>query len=1111
MKLLSKLTALLCSGAMLAAGAAEPFCAFAAETDKTVCFSADQITAEQGETVPYSFRITKNTAGFSVGGFRFTFTEPLSVKMKSAERPDYTITLDSVNSLSKTAIKSPDKQEYGFVCCGGENVTETGEFITFQVIVPEDAAAKRYAVEIFCDECYTAAGEPVAFEVEQGWIEVKEKISDNPTTTPTTTTTTYFEDITTLPDPTTTPASTPPTSTTPTSTTPTTTTTTYTFPVSDKPTTTPTTTTTTSTSTSTSTTTTTTSTSTSTSTTTTSTSTSTSTSTTSTSTSTSTTTTSTSTSTTTTSTSTSTSTTTTSTSTTYIESVETTTTTTNDRADVYVKNVDQDGNPLAGAVISITGTTLNKVPVKFRNDSLDLNEDSVLVSGSGDSLVWKTGKSAEPVHVSLPDGIYAVCEITVPSGYTHITDYRIEIVNRQITRINNVDSKGVDTLTLKDQSKTASVTTTTTTVTTTTSTSTTTTTTNTAHDQSTVSSTKPTSVTITVTTTSSSTRPTTTTVTTTRSDDHPTSTTSTKPTTVTTTVTTTSGSTRPTTTSTTVTSTISSTKPTVSTTTTTAVSSTKPTVTTTTTTHTGTVTTTVPTATTQSDKQDTGKSSESTTVTTTTVSDSGIVTTTARPDYAWGYDNWGFINSFRTLCKQGDQSSLYISKEARTALNEQLSNVEIAKINEALAQKPAGANFGMAVTSILHNYGVFKASDLVDGTAKLYDINSKNINDDVRSAITYYQMMQYTKNLTQAVYQSGQTDKEKLQKLIASVKEKKPTLLTYTYEQNKDLYVGESVVAYGIIENTHVIKTLSATEQKTYNVEIKIYNSSATEMTDRYNLFINTNTWEWLIPVTDKDKELGTEAITNSTKHKSGKLALVTADEKLLNSFGLFNGVKDYTRDASQPYYATMITNRFLKSYSLEVDRSTKVYGDGSTEFASNLMLSGNSDARYMDARNSYVISLADSDRLNMSMEYEHCLLRANSEQFKKLTVRPNGEITVGGNGGAYQLSMVMDEGYHPTHWHTVTVSGKDGGDLSLRYIESQNGWILSGGSLNDVTVTANNYKNFPRVRFSTNQKNVLIYEIDEDTIGIAVDANNDGSFERTIARGMRGDVNADK
>ena len=164
-----------------------------------------------------------------------------------------------------------------------------------------------------------------------------------------------------------------------------------------------------------------------------------------------------------------------------------------------------------------------------------------------------------------------------------------------------------------------------------------------------------------------------------------------------------------------------------------------------------------------------------------------------------------------------------------------------------------------------------------------------------------------------------------------------------------------------------------------------------------------------------------------------------------------------------------------------------------------------------MDARDSYTVSLATPDRLNLSMEYEHCLLRADSDLFKKLTVRPNGEITLAENSGAYKLSMVMDEGYHPTHWHSVSASGKDGGNVSLRYVESQKGWLLTAGSLQNVTVTANNYKNFPKVRFSTTYNTVLIYEIDEDTIGIAVDTNNDGTFERTIARGMRGDVNADK
>ena len=83
---------------------------------------------------------------------------------------------------------------------------------------------------------------------------------------------------------------------------------------------------------------------------------------------------------------------------------------------------------------------------------------------------------------------------------------------------------------------------------------------------------------------------------------------------------------------------------------------------------------------------------------------------------------------------------------------------------------------------------------------------------------------------------------------------------------------------------------------------------------------------------------------------------------------------------------------------------------------------------------------------------------------------------------------------------------------------QTENGYVLHADNLNDVTAQAYNDDATAKVTFSTDYTDVLLYEIDEETIGVAVDTDGDGTYETTIAKSdstsentvAYGDVNTD-
>ena len=142
MKLLKQISALLCSGLMAAACAAEPFSAFAAEeATKPVQFSADKVTAEPGETISYSIKIDQNETGFAAGGFCLSFTAPVTITTNITGRPKCSLPWlksDAEGYQTYRTILSPDKQAVALTYACEKNITTTGDFAVFEIQIPED-------------------------------------------------------------------------------------------------------------------------------------------------------------------------------------------------------------------------------------------------------------------------------------------------------------------------------------------------------------------------------------------------------------------------------------------------------------------------------------------------------------------------------------------------------------------------------------------------------------------------------------------------------------------------------------------------------------------------------------------------------------------------------------------------------------------------------------------------------------------------------------------------------------------------------------------------------------------------------------------------------------
>ena len=152
---------------------------------------------------------------------------------------------------------------------------------------------------------------------------------------------------------------------------------------------------------------------------------------------------------------------------------------------------------------------------------------------------------------------------------------------------------------------------------------------------------------------------------------------------------------------------------------------------------------------------------------------------------------------------------------------------------------------------------------------------------------------------------------------------------------------------------------------------------------------------------------------------------------------------------------------------------------------------------------------------MSVSMEYEHYLMDAKADAAGRVEFTPDAEIECEKTSGAYTLEMVTDKEVRSIDWHKVTVSGKDGGTVRMQMLPDGSGLILKADSLQNVSIKANSRKAEASRSFSTEYGAVKIYEIDEKTIGLAVDTNGDSDYEtvlepEAVPERLRGDANGD-
>lgn len=468
-----------------------------------------------------------------------------------------------------------------------------------------------------------------------------------------------------------------------------------------------------------------------------------------------------------------------------------------------------------------------------------------------------------------------------------------------------------------------------------------------------------------------------------------------------------------------------------------------------------------------------------------------IIETPEKSSFSLGKDDWSFCNSVENFKATG----YTINNSFYQRLSASLSGPERTRVLSALSKPWGGACYGMAVTSMLAYDGQMIPAQWQVGAHSLHDLNAPP-SDEIQSLIHYYYALQKTDIIQQTMTEFAylKTEAEKLEILDDCLSDGSPTLLTYLdYE-----WGAHAVVAYDVVSG-HFVHSGNS-----YDRKVLVYDSNHPELLDEYCLYFSTATGEWALP--------------GYGLHSSGSfLGMVTDDLMLLNYAGYLDGT-DYIPPT--PYISLLTSAPLDGSYTISItDQNgnvlsqpqihTKPADGGIKAYASLTGAQGVQEISFAlpEAQRSYALELAQPQALELTMNYEDCLLMLTADSANGAAFSPDGAVQLHGAQDGYSLLFSSDTLCDAQEWY-LHIEGQDAATAELTCTDG--GFLLTADNLTRISVDA---EHSGILGFSTDAQTVFLSCAENGALTAAVDTDGDGSYETCLADSthlLTGDVTLD-
>lgn len=482
--------------------------------------------------------------------------------------------------------------------------------------------------------------------------------------------------------------------------------------------------------------------------------------------------------------------------------------------------------------------------------------------------------------------------------------------------------------------------------------------------------------------------------------------------------------------------------------------------------------------------------------------------------FTWGRDNWNFTNSASSFSSKDSFTYRELSNSTYlNALKSNLANDHIAYqfVFEGLGSNPCdldrewgGSCYGMSMTQYLAMQGLISPKDYSTSATSINQLSTP-VNDlKVNSLINYYMWLQRTAPARvneRRVTNSSNED---------NIKEIISLLQTNKYV-NIGINLGHEIAAYGVEYGNYDYygeqfdARILISDPNFCSNYYEGYGDYMGFVYD-YNIYFNTTTYKWIIPYYYFFFQGSDGNPLHYWSENGAKFNGITADLSVANDYGFYSyelasndaaslSARMNTYDVSENKTVSKVARTVNGTYGTlngtwdDIKESDFVLKTGGNETPTK-------GYDLFDYDSSYRITQNEPEKLNASLEYLDRLLYAGSSAGTSAVFDKSGYVEINGAKSDYELTMVSNCDY-ATDWFSIDVKGTGAENASLTM--AKEGYILTSDNLRNVKVRALNKDVTVNTAFSTDSGSVLIYEIDENTIGLKIDADGNGSYETDL------------
>ena len=427
-----------------------------------------------------------------------------------------------------------------------------------------------------------------------------------------------------------------------------------------------------------------------------------------------------------------------------------------------------------------------------------------------------------------------------------------------------------------------------------------------------------------------------------------------------------------------------------------------------------------------------------------------------------------------------------------------------------------GACFGMAATSDLFGEKLLSSSAWTDGDRYMvdpYNYSAPIENERLGYLINFYQILQrYLKKGENSIYtKMGLSLKP--QALCEKLDE-------FYYDEVYDRIIC-SINSNGVNTKTHTVLIMGKPEQLSEEFK-KNHNSEFSNYAYRIEIYDPDRIYASYIYISNDYTtatigDINTVQLEGTESISSVDLYVLNEDENnvwsvedLISKNEKVKVTSDGVTIKSKWSHPVRISNK--DGMDVIIDKLSKLDGDLPCETDeveySNEGLSNTQEESEENRKVEILLkdedwykaeTVNDTDPLDVSILFKDSYMTAKTKAGGKAIFENKKSVLLANpSGQEFETKLTLNDEFVTLPWYTITASGKDATELKLEMTEE--GVVISGDNLENITVKGNNTEDVAELNVSTKRNKILIKADSEETNLIAyVDKDGDGTFETPL------------